>query len=190
MDISREFIEKRLRDARNGKLPVPENMDRATAALFWEKRHTSATEERGLTPIYNLSMRDHNGTLSMYQLYMQCSTEYEAALVLLGTLRHWSMLLECKWFLPHIEQWRKDMAARDEALGRGALIQAASGGNYAAGKALLNDAGKRGTKQMTEKGKGKDGANTRIPRVVSSTEEQLLARAQQLKENVGGGRTK
>lgn len=187
MDISREFIEKRLKAARDGKPPIPDNLDRATAALFWEKRHTSATEARGITPIYNLSGRDHNGTLSMYLLYMQCATEYEAALVLLGSLRHWALLLECKWFQPHIEQWRQDMAVRDEAIGRAAIIQSASGGNHSAGGLLLRDAGKRGAKTVMPKTRGKDGAEARTPKVTSASHEHLETMAKQIREGIVSG---
>lgn len=189
MEYSREYIEKVVADVRKGKMPIPENMDKATAALFWEKRHTSAVDERGLTSIYNLGTRDHDGTLSMYQIYMQCATEYEAAIVLLGSLRHWSLLLECKWFKPHIEQWRKDMALRDEAIGRQALIMAASKGVPAAGTALLRDAGKRGAKPLNPKERGKPDANTRVPKVVSAAKEQLLEQAAKVAENLRNGRS-
>lgn len=189
MEYSREHIEKVIKDVRKGKMPIPEKMDKATAALFWEKRHTSAVEERGLTSIYNLGTRDHDGTLSMYQIYMQCATEYEAALVLLGSLIHWKLLLECKWFKPHIEQWRKDMAMRDEAVGRQALLQAAAKGVPAAGTALIRDAGKRGAKPMNPPGKGRDDANTRVPKVVSQTEQQLLEAAARLEKGMKDGTT-
>lgn len=190
MEYSREHIEKVTKDVRKGKLPIPENMDKATAALFWEKRHTSAVEERGLTSMYNLGTRDHDGTLSMYQIYMQCATEYEAAIVLLGSLTHWKLLLECKWFQPHIEQWRKDMALRDEAIGRQALLMAASKGVPAAGTALIRDAGKRGAKPLNPPGKGQEGAKTRIPQVVSTAKEQLLEQASKLKDGFKDGTNK
>lgn len=185
MEYSRETIEKIKKNALKGKLPLPDNMNRATAALFWEKRHASAVEERGLQSIYNLGTSDHDNTLSMYCIYMQCATEYEAALVLLGSLRHWQSLLECSWFKPHVEQWRKDMAVRDEALGRQALIEAASNGNYAAGNALLRDAGKRGAKPMNPKARGR-GAEARTPPVVSAQKEQLLEQAAQLAGKMSG----
>lgn len=190
MEYSREHIDKIIKDVHKGKLPIPEHMDRATAALFWEKRHTSAVEERGLTSIYNLGTRDHDGTLSMYLIYMQCTTEYEAALVLLGSLIHWNLLLECKWFKPHIEQWRKDMAYRDESIGRQALLMAAAKGVPAAGTALIRDAGKRGAKPMNPPGKGKEGANTRIPQVVSNTQAQLQEKAAALSKGLKNGTDK
>ena len=190
MEYSREHIEKVIANVRKGKLPIPENMDRATAALFWEKRHTSSVAERNLTSVYNLGTRDHDGTLSMYQIYMQCATEYEAAVVLLGSLTHWKLLLECKWFKPHIEQWRKDMALRDEAIGRQALLLAASKGVPAAGTALIRDAGKRGAKPMNPQGKGIDGANTRVPKVVSSAQQQLQEQADKLAKGLKDGTSK
>jgi hypothetical protein len=189
MEYSREYIDKIINQVRKGKMPVPENMNKATAALFWEKRHTSACEERGLTPMYNLGTLDHDGTVSMYQIYMQCATEYEAALVLLGSLRHWSMLLECKWFKPHIDQWRKDMALRDEAIGRQALLMAAAKGVPAAGSALIRDAGKRGAKPINPKERGvPTAAPARSPQVVSAAKEQLLEQAAKVAGNLRDGR--
>lgn len=188
MEYSREYINKVIKDVRKGIMPVPDRLDRATAALFWEKRHTSMSEERGITPIYNLGTRDHDGTLSMYQIYMQCATEYEAALVLLGSLTHWKLLLECKWFIPHIEQWRKDMALRDEAIGRQALIEAASKGQAPAGAALVRDAARRGAKPLNPKPRPGGSDKPRIPQVHSAAQEQLLDAAAKLKGNFQGGR--
>lgn len=190
MEISREFIARRIKDAAKGKFPVPENMDKATAGLFWERRQTSKAELRGFSPIYNLSTLDHDGTLSMYQIYMQCATEYEAALVLLGSLRHWALLLECKWFIPHIEQWRKDMAFRDESIGRAAILAGAAGGNTAAGAHLLRDTQKRRTPPLTEKKRGKGTGEPEVGEVISSTMEHLLDTAEKVAGGLKGGRSK
>ena len=183
MEYSREYIQKILSDVRKGKTPIPENMDRATSALFWENRCTSKTEQRGMKPIYNLSTRDHNGTLSMYHIYMQCLTEYEAALVLLGSLSHWNRLCERNWFRPHIEAWRAEMAIRDEAIGRAAMISGAANGNYAAGKALVSH-----TKVQAQRGRPKKVENKNpVGRVPSSTTAEILERAALITGEIKGG---
>lgn len=190
MEISREFIERRIKDAAKGKFPVPERLNHATAGLFWERRGVSKAEERGFSPIYNLGTLDHDGTLSMYQIYMQCATEYEAALVLLGSLRHWANLLECKWFIPHIEQWRKDMAYRDESIGRAAILAGAAGGNTAAGAHLLRDASKRGNPDLTKKQRGKGKGEPKVGAIVSPTMEHLLSTAEKVAGGLKGGGSK
>ncbi len=186
MEYSRQTIEKIKSDATKGIFPIPDNMLRATAALFWEHRLSSRTSNRGAKPIYNLTERDHDGTLSMYQIYMQCATEYEAGLVLLGTTRHWRQLCGCKWFAPHVAAWRDEMALRDAALGREALIEAAAKGNYAAGKALI--AATKIPKEVKVK-PGKDGYDNAKPRT-KPADELIMAitdRAVQLKEGIANG---
>lgn len=184
MEYTRAQIDAIVKKTTKGVLPIPENMTRATAALFWEHRLTSDVEARGLKSMYNLSTRDHGGTLSMYQIYMQCATEYEAALVLLGTLQHWRKLCECKWFVPHLNAWREDMAIRDQALGRAALLAGAAAGNCAAGKALLT--------HTKVPGKGKQPAAPAQPvgRPVSASEDAILERAAALREGMIKGGAK
>lgn len=186
MEYSRQTIEKIKADAIKGKFPIPENMLRATAALFWEHRLTSRTSKRGAKPVYNLSLRDHDGTLSMYQIYMQCATEYEAGLVLLGTTQHWRQLCACKWFVPHIEAWREEMALRDAALGRQALLEASAKGNYAAGKALI--AATKVPKAVKVK-PGADGYDNAKPKPKEGEELvfTIAERTQQLKEGLVHG---
>jgi hypothetical protein len=83
--------------------------------------------------------------VSFSSVYLDSTDEYEAAMRLVGSWKHWQKLLHLKWFtegLPQlnwegIESLRATMNARDRSLARGKLLQAASEGNVTAAKALL-----------------------------------------------------
>lgn len=134
MKITPEYIQQVKDDILEGKLPIPEGYDRATGGLFWEKRHSSPCK-----PLYNLKEYDdkENGVLSMYQIYMQCPTEYDAALVLLGSVNHWNTLCECDWFKEHIARWRYEMSVRNTAIGEAVIYQNAVKGDTRSAKLLL-----------------------------------------------------
>ena len=136
MLVTEEWKQERLKRAYAGQLNIPDHMNRATQALFWEFRNKVRWKERGIVPQYNLSYKDHDGTLSMRQIYLQCATEYEAALVLLGRWDHWEKLCNTPWFPKHIEKWRAEKAARDGDLGRSKIVEAAHAGNLQAAKYL------------------------------------------------------
>lgn len=105
-----------------------------TQTLFYEYRYTP----RGLTETpYNLREDDYKGTLSMYKIYMESESEYEAAQRLLGSWEHWQRLLKAPFFKKHIEKWREERAAREEAIARKTLVEEATNGNVTAAKALL-----------------------------------------------------
>ena len=137
MRITQEWIEGRIENAKDGILPIPESLDRATQALFWEYRSQCRCAERGITPIYNLSKKDHDDTLSMYQIYMQCSNEYEAAIVLLGDYLHWENLCSLPWFSKKVAVWRRERDLRDYAYGKASLRAAALKGNAQAAEKLM-----------------------------------------------------
>ena len=110
-----------------------------TKGLFYEfKYQTKLTE----IP-YNLKERDWKGTRSMYQIFMSCGSEYEAAQLLLNSWKHWEVLCKSPWFVPHIEAWREEREIREAALGKATLIDQAESGNVAAAKVLLEGAKKR-----------------------------------------------
>jgi hypothetical protein len=73
----------------------------------------------------------------MYQIFMQCPSEYDAALVLLGSFAHWQKLCKTQWFTPHITKWREQMAIRDCAIGQSTIYLKALQGDVSAGKQLL-----------------------------------------------------
>lgn len=131
-DIKKEKLDRAFSGLRN----VPDKLHRATQALFWENRHACRWKERDFYPPYNLGKRDHDDTLSMCQIYYQCSSEYEAAMVLLGDYDHWERLCNCNWFKKHIDKWREEKLRRDKALGRSMIVELAQSGNLAAAKYL------------------------------------------------------
>ena len=136
MLLTDEIKKERLKRAYSGFRNVPEKLHRATQALFWEHRHACRWKEKNFHPPYNLSMRDHDDTLSMPQIYFQCASEYEAALVLLGNWEHWEKLCATKWFPKYLEKWRNEKDRREQAIGRGKIIELANSGNLAAAKYL------------------------------------------------------
>lgn len=111
----------------------------------------------GINPPYTLKEHDIEGYKSMYQEYMNCVDEYEVAMHLLGSMRHWEKLCSCNWFMNGIEQlgfpglevWRKDKEAKDQSIGKKALMQLASEGNTQAAKILYE--GKAATKGRPKK---------------------------------------
>lgn len=143
MLLTPEFKKERWEAATKGEIHVPKDMNRATAALFWEHRHSARLAKRGKKPLFNLSMRDHDDTLSFPQLYFQCDSDYEAAMVILGSFDHWQRLCEAKWFAEKLAIWQEEKAMRDVAHGRAKIRELADNGNLAACKFLaaggLND---------------------------------------------------
>jgi hypothetical protein len=83
---------------------------------------------------------------SMYQVFMSCIDEYEAAERLLGSQAHWRKLSSIKWFAEGVaewgheglDSWREDMRARDESKAKAVLMEQAANGNVNAAKALMD----------------------------------------------------
>lgn len=94
---------------------------------------------------YTLKERDSKRTnaISMYRIYMECGTEYEAAIKLLNSWKHWEILCEAPCFKAHIKRWREEREIREAALGKSVLIKAAEEGNTTAARALIDLSGKR-----------------------------------------------
>jgi len=134
------------------RLGATDNARYRTKALFWEWKFIN--EE--IKPVYNLSRRDHNDTISMYNLYMAHDTEYEAGIHILGNWDHWKALCGCKVFMPYLAKWREEVKAREEAMAHRILLEAAEQGNVTAAKTLLLDSKKvekagRPSNQQVEK---------------------------------------
>ncbi len=127
-----------------------------TQSLFWESKSIYGDIAK---PIYNLSPRDKNGTLSMYRIYMSYDNEYDAAMRILGYWAHWEMLCSHKPFMKKLEKWRSERTIREEALAHNILLEAARDGNVTAAKTLLleskkvNNVGRPTTQQVTQAAK-------------------------------------
>lgn len=116
---------------------------------------------KGVVPLYTMRDKEKkfyaaDGSVhvlpSAYQIYMHSVDETEAALKLVGSLKHWRTLVRqhpdgsylCKWFMhPYDEkgcdgllQWREDMRARDSMMAKRSLMKLAEEGNVAAAKAV------------------------------------------------------
>jgi hypothetical protein len=72
--------------------------------------------------VYTLKDHDHEGFPSLYRLYMEYNdpTEWTFANGCLENWQHWEKLLNCNWFKPYAERWRKELELRmkSEALAR------------------------------------------------------------------------
>ncbi len=112
-----------------------------TNSLFWEARFM---KKPGTTfePVYNLSNKDHDNTLSMYNIFMDKDTEYEAGMFLLGSWEHWQILCGSSYFEKHISNWREERVTREEALAHRVLLESAKNGNVSAARTLLLDSRK------------------------------------------------
>lgn len=103
--------------------------------LFYEYRHQTTT---GTIPVYTLKDTDWKDCSSMYLIYMEEESEYEAAMKLLGSWAHWNKLCKCTWFKPYLEAWRDERDIKEAAIGKKTLIEAALDGNVTAAKELVN----------------------------------------------------
>lgn len=128
-----------------------------TELLFQETIKSDRLEN--YTPLYTLKENDTD-LPSAYKIYMSSADEYDAAIKILGSMRHWRRLCGLKWFMEGIpmsgfdglKAWRKDMEMRDKSTAKKQLMISAEDGNVSAQRALyLNDEPKkRATKTKAE----------------------------------------
>jgi hypothetical protein len=116
-----------------------------TEGLFWEKccKLDALANRNPTDPVYTLKDYDHNGYPSMYIIYMDSATEYEAALRLLGSWRHWKKLCKSLFFKTLVDEWREERQLREEALAKTALLESIVEGNVSAAKTILDEKKKR-----------------------------------------------
>lgn len=84
--------------------------------------------------------------VSFSSVYLDSTDEYEAAMRLVGSWKHWQKLCQLKWFVDGLPQFnwegldslRATMNARDRSLARRKLLEAAEQGNVTAAKAVLD----------------------------------------------------
>lgn len=116
---------------------------RLTQGLFIEFQNAEDTAPYTFKEIDN--HKNGRTYVSFSSVYLDSVDEYEAAMRLVGSWKHWNKLLQLKWFvegLPQfnwegIESLRATMNARDRSLARGKLLEATEQGNVTAAKALL-----------------------------------------------------
>lgn len=130
------------------ELPIDPAFRHMTKGMFYEFRHQSTSE---LTPIFTLKPYDftdvHGNTYaSVYLLYMECDSEYEAAIKILGSYNHWKKLARAGWFSSYLEEWEAERNIRDEAIARSTLIAAAEAGNVTAANSIYKNSKKADSK--------------------------------------------
>jgi len=99
-------------------------------------------------PVYTMRPFDHKGCRSAYLIYMNADTEFDAAMQIVGDMRHWRRLCGLKWFMKGsedglfdgLETWRKDKAEKDATEIIRQLKDKAADGNVPAQKILLDTA--------------------------------------------------
>lgn len=117
-----------------------------TESLFLEtfRKDLKGTYE----PVYTMRPFDHKGCRSAYLIYMAADTEFDAAMQIVGDMRHWRRLCGLKWFMKGsedglfdgLETWRKDKAEKDATEIIRLLKDKAADGNVPAQKILLDTA--------------------------------------------------
>lgn len=138
-----------------------------TKALFFE------WHDDEVSPLYTLKDQECNGLPSMYQIYIHSTDEYEAAMKLVGSIRHWEKLCGSKWFMEGVgapaghrglKAWREDLILRDRSRAKAMLVQEAEKGSVTAQKILLELGGTktqsqkdRAAKSTTERSNGDTG---------------------------------
>ena len=110
-----------------------------TQALFYEFRF----QTKNFDAPYTMKENDYKGHKSIYKIYMDCDSEYEAALKILNSWKHWEILCESPWFLKELEKWRQEREIREAALGKAVLIREAENGNVPAARVLYEQVSKR-----------------------------------------------
>ena len=189
MILTREEIDELVQNAQSGVMPIPPNMYEATMALFIENKLPCRMEERKVIPIYNLTPFDTKETKSFYRIYMQCQTEYEAALVLLGSWEHWERLSECSWFHPYLKRWRHEVEIRNKAMAVRTVMDMTAKGNVTAAKILLDmerPSGKAAKRENTKADRKAGNTYGNLPQESKDMVDVILERAQALKEEENG----
>lgn len=140
-----------------------------TQGLFYEFRH----QTKNFNAPYNLKERDHKDSKSMYQIYMDCETEYEAAQVLLGSWKHWEILCKAPFFVPEIEKWREERAIREQALAKKVLLEQTRDGNVTAAKSVLDSHKRKAGRPSKQEVEGERRRQAGLESKVSSIVERM-----------------
>jgi len=141
-----------------------------TQSLFIE---TNVTPK--LKPIFSLREEGARGLPSAHKMYMEAIDEYDAAMRIVGNMRHWHKLLATGWFtkgrpeLGHsgLNTWRNEKQLRDESEAKAVLIKAAKDGSVAAARILYLGL------SASEKGRPKDADIKKEARRLAASERTI-----------------
>jgi len=109
----------------------------------------AARKKAGYDPVYTMFDSPREGLPSAYQIYMAASSEYEAAMNLVGSWAHWEKLMANDNFMngpgKHsgsgwrgLASWREEKRLMEEAKAVKLLEKAAAAGSVTAAKLLLD----------------------------------------------------
>lgn len=151
---SKETLKESLLPRTQFNMPIPDRFTKTTKALFYEYRYQTTVTDKAPYTLKYQDYVDVTGHMykSMYQIYMNCDSEYEAAIRILGSFPHWVKLKRCSWFHDHIERWEDERNIRDEAIARSILVRLAETGNVTAARTLF--ANSKATNKMGRPLKG------------------------------------
>jgi hypothetical protein len=104
---------------------------------------------------------------SVSALYRDCSSEYEAAILIVESWEHWKKLCSLDWFVTgHItsaglkyqglNDWKEEQELRKKAVSEKALMGMVEEGNVTAAKFIYEQQGKQTTKGRPETKKPKE----------------------------------
>jgi hypothetical protein len=104
---------------------------------------------------------------SVSALYRDCSSEYEAAILIVESWEHWKKLCSLDWFVTgHItssglkyqglNDWKEEQELRKKAVSEKALMGMVEEGNVTAAKFIYEQQGKQATKGRPETKKPKE----------------------------------
>lgn len=116
---------------------------------------------------YTMKHESYSKYKSAYEIYMESTDEYEAALSLVSNMVHWEKLCGLDWFMNGfpdknirgLKDWREDMKRRDASIAKKQLMSEAKLGNVSAMRLLYETsnkttAGRPKKKPVTEKKEG------------------------------------
>lgn len=137
--VDTKTLKEKLMPRERYDMPIPERFLKTTKGLFYEHRHQTTVKDKAPYTLRNMDFTDAAGHLyrSMYMVYMQCDSEYEAAIELLGSYPHWKKLKRCSWFGDFVSAWEEERNIRDEAIARSILIRLAECGNVTAARTVF-----------------------------------------------------
>lgn len=153
-------------------LPIPQELAGTTQALFYEYRHQTTSK---VSPPYTLKESDWEGCQSMYRLYMQYDTEYDAAIALLGSWTHWQKLCDRTWFKEYKNRWDAEKDVRKKALTEKTLIEQAKSGNVTAAKLL-----REGLEPKTKKRPGRPTNHEQVEPSIDKELQKMMERMRRL----------
>lgn len=137
---AKETTKESLLPRRTEDLPIPKAFLKSTKGMFYKYRFQTTIKEKAPYTLRNQDfVKDGHLYRSMYLIYMECDSEYEAAIKLLGSYPHWQKLKRCSWFHDYFEAWEAERNIRDEAIARSILVRLAMVGNVTAARTIYTN---------------------------------------------------